>query len=221
MLITILESECYEVSLNLFYFSFLISYTYNVVHTDLLPTPFNPAACLHRGCCPTCFNIIQTKVSEKRCRNTKKQHVYCQTAKDPPTVLQCISYESKQATRSHPGAFPCTHLSLILLLLVSPGLPRATWQALNALNQTGKCLSTVDVVWTGCSSTWHVLKIFNRRQQLAPVPNLRNVILAISSCCAQALQGSKTPRTKRRRQLGLCNFYQRNTGMKIGTRVYL
>lgn len=48
---------------------------------------------------PPALILIQTKVSEKKVKkHTKKQHVYCQTAKDPPTVLQCISYESKQAT---------------------------------------------------------------------------------------------------------------------------
>lgn len=146
---------------------------------------------------PPALILIQTKVSEKKVKkHTKKEHVYCQTAKDPPTVLQCISYESKQATWSHPGAFPCTRLPLILLLLVSPGLPRAMWQALPALNPTGKCLNTVDVVWTGCSSTRRVLKISYCRWQLVPVPDLRNLITASSWCCAQALQGSKTPSTK-------------------------
>lgn len=77
MLINIHIKGWQQVSLSFFH----IIEIYDVINTGLLPTTLNPAAGLHRGCCPTCFNIDPNKTIRKAAQKHNKGSIFhCQTA---------------------------------------------------------------------------------------------------------------------------------------------
>lgn len=135
-------------------------------------------------------------------------------------------YESL-AIRSNPGAFPCTDLSLILLVF-SPAPFQHRWEQQHHRYQWQNCnwqIKMVDMGWTQClliqMCTLNILPADSTLLQPVPAPHttetLEQLLLYLHE--QTALQGSKTLRRDRHSQLGLqllCNVL-----VKISTGICL
>lgn len=124
---------------------------------------------------------------------------------------KAFGYESYQAIRSNPGAFPCTDLSLVLLVL-SPAPFQHCWEQQHHRYQwhhtaTGKWRWWIQAEHSVCASGCVSQGSFQQTTLLQSVPaphtgeTLEQLVLYPHEQTAP--QGSKTLRRDRHRQLGL------------------